>query len=62
MLIYLVMTVTSSALLRLLESRLDGDDSYDLNTTDTLAHTSGLLSYRPKKRAEEFNAEEAKNR
>lgn len=62
MLIYLVMTVTSSALLRLLESRLDGDDSYDLNTTDTLAHTSGLLSYRPKKRAEEFNAEEAENR
>ena len=62
MLIYLVMTVTSSALLRLLENKLDGDDSYDLNTTDTLAYTSGLLSYRPKKRAEEFIAEEAENK
>lgn len=62
MLIYLVMTVTSSALLRLLENKLDGDDNYDLNTTDTLAYTSGLLSYRPKKRAEKFIAEEAENK
>lgn len=59
MVIYLVMTVTASALLRLLESKLDGDDSYDLNTTDTLAYTSGLLSYRPKKRVEKFETEEA---
>ena len=62
MLIYLVMTVTSSALLRLLENKLDGDDSYDLNTTDTLAYTSGLLSYRPKKQAEKFSPKEAENK
>ena len=62
MLIYLVMTVTSSALLRLLENKLDGDDSYDLNTTDTLAYTSGLLSYRPKKQAQQFDPKEAENK
>ena len=50
MVIYLVMTVTASALLRLLEKKLDGDDNYDLATTDTLAYTSGLLSYHPKKK------------
>lgn len=50
MVIYLVMTVTASLLLRLLEKKLDGDDNYDLATTDTLAYTSGLLSYHPKKK------------
>ncbi len=49
MAIYLTMTVAASALLRLLEDKLDGDDNYDLATTDTLAYTSGLLSYREKK-------------
>ncbi len=42
--IYLVMTVTCSRILRLLERKIDGADSYDLSTTDTLAHTSGLHS------------------
>lgn len=51
MIIYLVMTVTASFLLRLLEKKMDGDDSYDLATTDTLAYTSGLLSYHPKKKS-----------
>ena len=50
MVIYLVMTVTASFLLRLLEKKMDGDDNYDLATTDTLAYTSGLLSYHPKKK------------
>lgn len=55
MAIYLVMTVTASYLLRLLERKLDGDDNYDLATTDTLAYTSGLLSYHPKeKKLEDF--------
>ena len=55
MAIYLVMTVTASALLRLLEKKLDGDDNYDLATTDTLAHTSGMYTYHPKeKRLEDF--------
>ena len=40
--IYLTMTVISSRLLRLLEKRIDGADNYDLSTTDTLAHTSGM--------------------
>ncbi len=50
MAIYLVMTVTASALLRLLEKKLDGDDNYDLATTDTLAHTSGMYTYHPKEK------------
>lgn len=59
MIIYLTMTVTASFLLRLLENKLDGDDNYDLATTDTLAMTSGLYSYRPKKRRKKFDPEEA---
>lgn len=46
MVVYLFLTVTVSKLLRLLEKRMDGADSYDLATTDTLAHTSGTYSYR----------------
>lgn len=49
MVIYLTMTLTASRLLRWLETKLDGENSYDLATTDTLAHTSGLYSYRPRK-------------
>ncbi|MPM89577.1 Glutamine transport system permease protein GlnP [bioreactor metagenome] len=49
MVMYLVMTVFFSRLLRVAEHRMDGSDSYDLNTTDTLAHTSGLHSYRGKR-------------
>lgn len=51
MAIYFVLTFSCSRLLRLCESRMDGPDSYelyDLATTDTLAHTTGLYSY-PKK-------------
>ena len=51
MVIYFVLTFSCSRLLRLCESRMDGPDSYelyDLATTDTLAHTTGLYSY-PKK-------------
>lgn len=51
MAIYLTLTLTSSFLLRKLESRLDGADSYDLATTDTLAHTSGMAKYMPRKRS-----------
>ena len=49
MLIYLTLTVTASLLLRMLEKKLDGDSSFDLATTDTLAHTSGMLTYHEKK-------------
>ena len=51
MVIYFVLTFSWSRLLRLWESKMDGPDSYelyDLATTDTLAHTTGLYSY-PKK-------------
>ncbi len=43
--IYLTMTLICSRLLRLVEHRIDGADSYDLATTDTLAHTSGMTNY-----------------
>ncbi|MEA5050447.1 MAG: amino acid ABC transporter permease [Oscillospiraceae bacterium] len=45
MAMYLVMTVFFSRLLRRLESRMDGPENYDLATSDTLAHTSGLYNY-----------------
>ena len=51
MVIYFELTFSCSRLLRLWESKMDGPDSYelyDLATTDTLAHTTGLYSY-PKK-------------
>ena len=44
MLIYLTMTLLSSWLLRMWEKKLDGPQNYDLNTTDTLAYTSGMYN------------------
>jgi len=49
MVMYLVMTVFFSRLLRFFEKRMEGADSYDLATTDTLTHTSGLYKYPGKK-------------
>lgn len=46
MILYLIMTFVFSRLLRLWESKLDGPASFDLATTDQLAHTSGNYSYR----------------
>lgn len=48
MAIYFVLTFTCSRLLRLWENKMDGPDNYDLATTDTLAHTSGLYGYKGK--------------
>lgn len=45
MAIYLVMTLACSRLLRWWEKKMDGSDSYDLATTDTLAHTTGMYNY-----------------
>lgn len=45
MVIYLTMTLILSRLLRWVEKKMDGNDSYDLATTDTLTHTTGLYSY-----------------
>ncbi|MBR2742205.1 MAG: amino acid ABC transporter permease [Clostridia bacterium] len=49
MVIYLIMTVVCSRLLMLMEKKMDGSDTYDLATTDTLAHTSGMVHYPDKK-------------
>lgn len=53
MVIYFILTFTCSRILRFWENKLDGPDSYDLATTDTLAHTSGMYSYKPKENKEE---------
>lgn len=45
MVVYLILTVTFSRILRAVERKMDGPDSYDLASTDTLAHTSGLYNY-----------------
>ena len=42
---YLIMTLFFSRLLRWWEKKLDGADSYDLATTDTLAFTTGMTNY-----------------
>lgn len=52
-LIYLTLTFTCSRLLRLMERHIDGADSFDLATTDTLAHTSGMVHYPGRKDGDE---------
>ena len=53
MIVYFIMTFTCSRILRWLENRMDGSDNYDLATTDTLAHTSGMYRYEEKKKEED---------
>ena len=48
MVIYFILTFACSRLLRLWENKMDGPDNFDLATTDTLAHTSGMYSYNDK--------------
>ncbi|MBQ7540911.1 MAG: amino acid ABC transporter permease [Clostridia bacterium] len=45
MVVYFILTFLCSRLLRLLESKMDGPESYDLATSDTLAHTSGMTRF-----------------
>ena len=45
MVIYLIMTIGCSLLLRLWEHLMDGPENYDLATTDQLAHTSGMNNF-----------------
>ena len=52
MVMYFIMTFTCSRILRWLENRMDGSDNYDLATTDTLAHTSGMYRYPETKKEE----------
>jgi len=54
MVIYLIMTVVCSLLLRLWEHLMDGPENFNLATTDSLALTSGMNNYprgRRKRRA-----------
>ncbi|MDR0840156.1 MAG: amino acid ABC transporter permease [Christensenellaceae bacterium] len=60
MVIYFILTFGCSRLLRWWESRMDGPDSYelyDLATTDTLAHTTGMYSYPSKPKAGTQNSD-----
>lgn len=52
MIMYFIMTFTCSRILRHLENKMDGPDSFDLATTDSLAHTSGMYRY-PKEKKED---------
>lgn len=52
MIIYLTMTITASKILRIWEKKMDGNDSYDLSTTDTLAFTSGMMTFPDNKKEE----------
>ena len=45
MVIYFILTFTCSRILRLWENKMDGPDNFDLATTDTLKHTSGMYKY-----------------
>ncbi len=49
MVIYFILTFTCSRILRFWEKKMDGPDSYDLATKDTLAHTSGMVRYPSRK-------------
>ena len=53
MVIYFILTFTCSRILRFWESKLDGPDNYDLATTDTLAHTSGMYRYPDPRKGED---------
>ncbi|MCL2152000.1 MAG: amino acid ABC transporter permease [Oscillospiraceae bacterium] len=45
MVMYLAMTLFFSRVLRVIEKKMEGSKSYDLATRDSLAHTSGMISY-----------------
>ena len=60
MIVYLILTVIVSRILRLVERKMDGSDSYDLASTDTLAHTSGMYSYPGRAGREETEKEDGR--
>lgn len=53
MILYFILTFTCSRILRHWEKKMDGPDSYDLATTDTLAYTSGMVRFPDPKEKEE---------
>lgn len=58
MAIYFALTFTCSRLLRWLEGKMDGPVNYDLATTDTLAHTSGMYTHPNVYRTQHTSSEE----
>ncbi len=42
LIIYFILTYSSSKIMRFIEKKMDGPTNFDLATTDTLAYTSGL--------------------
>ncbi len=46
LIIYFILTFTCSRILLWIESKMDGPDSFDLATTDTLTFTSGLTRFK----------------
>lgn len=53
MIMYFILTFACSRILRHWEKKMDGPDSYDLATTDTLAYTSGLVKFPDPKEKED---------
>ncbi len=53
MVIYLIMTVVCSLVLRYIERKMAGPATFDLQTTDTLALTSGTYNYSAKSNKKE---------
>ena len=60
MAMYLTMTVVSSLLLRLWERKMAGPDTFDVATTDTLAHTSGMVHFTKKNSRDGVGEREAR--
>lgn len=54
---YLCMTLIASFLLRALEKKMDGDDSYDLVLTDPLTLTAGNYNHPGRKKRKTFDAD-----
>ena len=59
---YLCMTLTASFLLRLLEKKLDGADSYELVQNDQLVMAAGTYSYPGRKEASDARENERRER
>lgn len=62
MVIYFVLTFACSRILRVWENKMDGPDNFDLATTDTLAHTSGMYKFNDKNMVGDLNSDSREGR
>ena len=60
MVIYFILTFICSRILRWIERKMDGPDNYDLATSDTLMHTSGMYTH-PKVYGKKLGEEERRD-